>query len=197
MGDNDMDALSAREHLDIVGDIVRRGRHGSPPALQFIVWGVVGIAFDLVGQLVSMHKLAPSAFWAAGAVLLLAIGISIWDAGRMLAIAGRQTTIGRLAAVSFWSAAAVMTVLTVVNEFTNIFPSFAPAIFYAAGMSVALLTLGFGLRALALTLGGLALLASIALAFFVPAWLGAILAAGNFAGFVIPGISFALAKNDG
>ncbi|MDQ6768147.1 MAG: hypothetical protein M3Z41_10100 [Candidatus Eremiobacteraeota bacterium] len=192
-----MDALSAKEHLDVVDDIVRRERYGSPPALQFIVCGLVGITFDLVGQFVGMHKLAPSAFLAAGAMLLLAIGVSIWDKRRTLAIAGRQTTIGRLAAVSFWSAAGVMTVLTVVNEFTNIFPPFAPAIFYAAGMSVALLALGVGLRGLTMTLGGLALLTSIVIAFFVPAWLGAILAIGNFVGFVLPGISFALAKNDG
>src|SRR5579864_3633191 len=139
LGGQHMDALQAREHLDTVDDILRRAESGSGPALQFIVWGAVGIAFDVVGQLVSMNKVAASAFWVAGAVLALAIVISIWDLRRMHALAGRQSTVGRLAALSFWTAAGVMTVLTVTNEFTNIFPPFAPAVFYAAGMSVALL----------------------------------------------------------
>ena len=90
-----------------------------------------------------------------------------------------------------------MTVVTVANEVTNLFPSFSPAVFFAAGMSVALLTLGFGLRSTVLAFGGLALVASIVAAFFVPVWLGAILAAGNFAGFIVPGIVFAAARSDG
>ncbi|HXM19247.1 MAG TPA: hypothetical protein VN934_10640 [Candidatus Tumulicola sp.] len=193
-----MDAPQAAEHLDAVDDILRRAEvAGSPPALQFIVWGAVGIAFNTVGQLVGMGKVGPSAFWLAGAVLALALVVSAWDGRRMQRTASRQSTIGRLAAFSFWVAAGVMTVLTVMNEFTNLFPPFSPGVFYAAGMSIALLALGFGLRSTVLTLGGLALVASIAVAFLVPVWLGAILAIGNFAGFILPGISFAMAKSDG
>lgn len=192
-----MDVPQAGEHLDMVDHILRRAHSGSAPPLQFIVWGCVGMAFDIVGQLVSMGKAAPSAFWLAGGVLAIAIGVSVWDLRRMQRIAGRQSTIGRLAAFSFWTAAGVMTVATVMNEFTNLLPPFSPAIFYATGMSIALLALGFGLRSTVLTLGGLALLIALIVAFLVPGWLGAILAAGNFAGFVAPGIWFTMARDDG
>jgi hypothetical protein len=191
-----MDTSQAAEHLDIVDDILRRTRRASPPPAQFIVWGSVGIAFDVVGQLVGMGKVGPAAFWFAGAVLAVAIVVSAWDARRLERIAGRQSTTGRLAAYSFGGAAAVMTVVTIMNELTNLLPPFSPSIFYAAGMSIALLALGFGLRSTALRLGGLALLASLVAAFIVPVWLGAILAVGNFAGFIVPGISFAAANRD-
>lgn len=192
-----MDVPQAGEHLDMVDHILRRTHPGSAPPLQFIVWGCVGMAFDIVGQLVSMGKAAPSAFWVAGSVLAIAIGVSVWDLRRMQRIAGRQSIIGRLAAFSFWTAAGVMTVATVMNEFTNLLPPFSPAIFYAAGMSIALLALGFGLRSRALTLGGLALLTALIAAFLVPSWLGAILAVGNFAGFIVPGVWFSVARADG
>src|SRR5579872_3037487 len=135
-----MDAVRAREHLDTLDEILRQAKRGSPPALQFIVWGLVGMSFDVVGQLVSLNRIPANAFLIAFGVLALAIVVSIWDMQRMRVAAGRQTTIGRLAALSFWSAAAVMTVVTIVNEFTKVFPPFAPAVFFAAGMSVALLT---------------------------------------------------------
>ena len=192
-----MDAPQASEHLDAVGDILRRAERGSPPALQFIIWGTVGIAFNVVGQLVSMNTLAPSAFWVAGAVLAIAVIVSAWDMRRTMRDAGRQSTIGRLAATNFWAAAGVMTVVTIVSETTKLFPPFAPAVFFASGMSIALLTLGFGLRSTALTLGGLALVVSIVAASLVPTQLGTILAIGNFVGFIVPGISFAVAKTDG
>ena len=192
-----MDAPQAAEHLDMIDHIIRRARSGSAPPLQFIVWGCVGMAYDIVGQLVSMGKVGPAAFWLAGAVLAIAIVVSVWDLRRMQRDAGRQSTIGRLAAFSFWMAACVMTVATVMNEFTTLRPPFAPAIFYATGMSIAQLTLGFGLRSMAMIFGGCALVAALVAAFLVPGWLGAILAAGNFAGFVVPGIWFASVRDDG
>lgn len=192
-----MDAPQAAEHLDIVDKILTRTDCGSPPALQFIVWGLVGMSFCIVGQLVSMNKVGPGAFWIAGGVLALAIVVSMIDVRRFERDAARQSVIKRLIAFTFWMAAGVMTVVTVANEVTNLFPPFSPAVFFAAGMSIALLTLGFGLRSTVLAFGGLALVASIVAAFFVPAWLGAILAAGNFAGFIVPGIVFAVAKSDG
>jgi hypothetical protein len=192
-----MDAPQASEHLDMVDHILRRAKSGSAPPLQFIVWGCVGMAYDIVGQLVSMGKVGPAAFWFAGAVLAIAVVVSVWDLSRMQRDAGRQSTIGRIAAFSFWMAAGVMTVATVMNEFTNLMPPFSPAIFYATGMSIALLSLGFGLRSSALIYGGAALLTALVAAFLVPTWLGAILAAGNFAGFIVPGIWFATTRDDG
>lgn len=192
-----MDAPQAIEHLDVVEKILRRTDLGSPPALQFIVWGAVGIAFDLVGQLVAMGKTGPGAFWIAGAVLAIAIFVSVLDLRRMERNAGSQSIIKRLIVFCFFTAAGVMTVVTVVNEFTNTLPPFSPAVLYAAGMSIALLTLGFGLRSTTLAFGGLALITSVVIAFFIPSWLGAIIAAGNFAGFIVPGIVFAMAKSDG
>jgi hypothetical protein len=192
-----MDAPQAAEHLDMVDHILQRTRSGSAPPLQFIVWGCVGMAYDIIGQLVSMGKVGPAAFWVAGAVLVIAIVLSIWDMGRMQRAAGRQSVVGRLAAFSFWMAAGVMTVATVMNEFTNLLPPFAPAIFFATGMSIALLALGFGLRSTAMIFGGCALVVALVAAFLVPGWLGAILAAGNFAGFIVPGIWFAVARDDG
>jgi hypothetical protein len=192
-----MDAPQAADHLDVVDKILTRTDYGSPPALQFIVWGLVGMSFCIAGQLVSMNKVGPGAFWIAGGVLALAIIVSMVDVRRFERDAARQSIIKRLIAFTFWMAAGVMTVVTVANEVTNLFPPFSPAVFYAAGMSIALLTLGFGLRSTVLAFGGLALVASIVAAFFVPAWLGAILAAGNFAGFIVPGIVFAIAKSDG
>jgi hypothetical protein len=192
-----MDAPQAAEHLDMVDHILHRARSGSAPPLQFIIWGCVGITYNIVGQLVSMGKVGPGAFWVGGAVLAIAIVISAWDLRRMQRDAGRQSTIGRLAAFSFWMAAGVMTVATLMNEFTNLLPPFSPAIFYATGMSIALLSLGFGLRSTALIFGGCALMVALVAAFLVPIWLGAILAVGNFAGFIVPGIWFASARDDG
>src|ERR1022692_4974728 len=111
-----MDAPQAAEHLDMVDHIMRRANSGSAPPLQFIVWGCVGMAFDIVGQLVGLGKAAPSAFWLAGGVLAIAIVVSVWDLRRMQRVAGRQSIIGRLAALSFWMAAGVMTVATVMHE---------------------------------------------------------------------------------
>jgi hypothetical protein len=192
-----MDAPQAADHLDVVDKILSRTDYGSPPALQFIVWGPVGMSFCIVGQVVSMNKAEPGLFWVAGGVLALAIIVSMLDMRRMARDSGRQSVIKRLIAFTFWMAAGVMGVVTVTNEFTHVLPPFSPAVLFAAGMSIALLTLGFGLRSTVLALGGTALVASIVVAFLVPAWLGAILAAGNFAGFIVPGIVFAAAKSDG
>jgi hypothetical protein len=177
-----MDAPQATDHLDLVDKILSRTDYGSPPALQFIIWGPVGMSFCIVGQVVSMNKAEPGLFWLAGGVLALAIIVSMLDMRRMARDSGRQSVMG---------------VVTVTNEFTHVLPPFSPAVLFAAGMSIALLTLGFGLRSAVLALGGTALVASIVVAFLVPAWLGAILAAGNFAGFIVPGIVFAAAKSDG
>jgi len=192
-----MESRQATEHLDIVSDILHRAEFGNPPAVQFIVWGIVGVAFNIAGQLVTLGKAGPQAFWVAGVVLALALVVSIWDMSRTQRAAGRLTTIGRLAAVSFWTAAAVMGTITILSEMTKLFPPFAPSVLFAAGMSTVLLTLGFGLRFRPLALGGLALLGSIVIAFLIPSWLGAIIAAGNVAGFIVPGVLFAVTKTDG
>jgi hypothetical protein len=166
-----MDRPQAAEHLEMVDGILRRAQTGSAPSLQFIVWGCVGVAFNVVGQLVGMGKAGVSSFWLAGVVLAAAIVVSAWDVNRMQRAAARQSTIGRLAAFSFWSAAGVMTVVTVTNQFTGLFPPFSPAVFYAAGMAIALLALGLGLRSKVMAGGGIALLIAIVAAFLVPVWL--------------------------
>ncbi|HEY6357238.1 MAG TPA: hypothetical protein VIX35_03280 [Vicinamibacterales bacterium] len=192
-----MDAPQATDHLDMVEHILRQVRSGSAPPLQFIVWGCVGIAFDIAGQLASMGKTGSSVFWAAGTVLAIAIVVSVWDLRRTQREAGRQSIVGRIAALSFWMAASVMTVATLMNEFTHLMPEFSPAIFYATGMSIALLSLGLALRSAPMLFGGCALVATLIAAFLVPAWLGAILAVGNFAGFIVPGIWYSSVRDDG
>jgi hypothetical protein len=192
-----MDAPQAAEHLDMVDHILRQDQSGSAPPIQFIVWGCVGMAFDIIGQLVSMGRVGSGAFWAAGAVLAIAIVVSTWDVRRTQHAAGRQSIVGRFAALSFWTAAGVMTVATLMNEFTHLMPEFSPAIFYATGMSIALLSLGLALRSAPMLFGGCALVATLVAAFLVPQWLGALLAVGNFAGFIVPGIWYASVRDDG
>jgi hypothetical protein len=192
-----VDATQASEHLDLVNTSLRRAQSaGHIPAIQFIVWGIVGITFNVVGQLVNDGLLRPGAFWVAGCVLAAAIVISVWDILQHQKKTGRQSTIGSLAGPNFWAASAVMTVASVVLTMTKLFPPFAPPFFYAAGMASALLALGFGLRVTSMALGGLALLAAIVVAALVPAQLGWILAIGNFGAFIVPGV-FALRKTDG
>lgn len=192
-----MDATQASEHLDLVSTALRRAQSsGHTPAIQFIVWGIVGITFNVVGQLVNDGLVRPGAFWLAGCVLAGAIVVSVWDVQHSQQKTGRQSTIGRLAGTTFWAAAAVMTVASVVLTMTKLFPAFAPPFFYAAGMASALLALGFGLRMTSMALGGLALLAAIVVAALLPAQLGWILAIGNFGGFIVPGI-LALRQTDG
>ena len=191
-----MDAPQAADHLDLVNATIRRvEQSGHPPALLFIVWGIVGISFNVAGQLFSMGIVDDRAFWVAGGIVVLAIAASVWDIRRMERDAGRKTVVARLAGTTFWSVAAVMAVASL--TFTKFFPPFAPAIFFAAGFSSALLALGFGLRSLTMTLGGAALLAALVLASLVPTQLGTILAIGNFVAFVVPGILFAVRKTDG
>ena len=188
-----MDAREAREHLEMVDDILRRGS-GTSYTGQAMGGSLVGIGLGA-----GLMNLAFQAGGGQGADARLAIAGGVLLAAGMsfmigsLAIARRNA--GRLSIAEIRTGKVMRAVwISVVVAFfcqPHILNAWAVSAIWSLGGAITMLVSGsFGdRRALA---GGIAILASMLGANYFPAVTGYVLAAGFFAGYVAVGILFIL-----
>ena len=180
-----MDKSAARDDLAVVDRILHAAdRTFHVPPLIFITWGLYGTIVNGAQQAAVSGLSVPSGQSFHLPMMLLAIGITVWAAGR--GDAERETLVDSHAGTTFCVAFGVILLLNLTSQHTVI-PGRAMSLFWSGGMSIALLTVGFQSSRLLLG-GGVALLAASALAGLAPAWFHGTLAMGWFAGMVVPGI---------
>ena len=189
-----MDTGQARDHLQWVDGIVRLAdRHLHFPPVTLIAWGLFGAIVNAVQQARASGLPVPEDQVVQLPLLLLAVGVSVWGASRVPT--GRRTLVDSYAGTVF---AVVFGVLLNVNLTAQhtVFPPKAMGLFWAAGLSMALLIVGLQ-ASRPLLGGGVALLAAAVTACFVPGWFEGLFALGWALGLVVPGVALALHKSDG
>ncbi len=190
-----MDALEARDHLEMVDRILARAEHNMSPMTPWLycLWGVAGAILDIADQLVFVQNVSPKLFFVSGAVLLAAVGMTVAYA-RSARNAERVSAFERQIGRVFWAA----WIAAIVVDFggNRLFPGWAPAAIWSVVIAVPLLFIGLQGHRVTLS-GGVVLLASVVAANFVPAGLtGYVLAAGMLVGLTGSGIAFALLRRN-
>lgn len=187
-----MDAREAREHLEMVDEILKRGDRSDwscrELGITLIGFGcgaaVLNLAYQLGSQTSPDERLV-----LAGIVLLVAslIYMGVWmtmgirNAERISLAAVRN---GRVMG-AVWGSVFVASICQ-----PHIFDQWSASAIWSLGGAISLLVSGFfgDRRALA---GGLILLASMLVANFVPSITGYALAGGFLAGYVLIGVLYA------
>ncbi|HEY8313918.1 MAG TPA: hypothetical protein VIG51_07060 [Candidatus Baltobacteraceae bacterium] len=186
-----MDALEARDHLEMVDRILAQAERGTSAATPwlYIVWGIVGAVLDACDQLVLVAHYPPRLFFFSGACLLVAIGVTV-AYGIRLRRMERVSTFERQIGRVFWAASIAAMVVEIGAG--HLFPGWAAAAIWSVVIAVPLLFVGLQGHRVTMS-GGVVLLASVVAANFVPANLtGYVLAAGMLVGLTGSGIAFAM-----
>ena len=180
-----MNKTTAHDDLAVVDRILHAAdRTLHIPPLILVTWGLCAATINGVHQGRALGFPVPSDPSFHVALMLLAIGITVWAASRQHA--ERETQVDSLAGITFGVALAVALLLNVTAQHTVI-PARAMSLFWTGSISIALLVVGIQ-ASRPLLAGGIALLAASALAGFVPGWFSGTLAFGWLAGLVVPGI---------
>ena len=180
-----MNESTAHDDLAVVDRILHAAdRTLHIPPLILVTWGLCAAIINAVHQGRALGFPMPSDASFHVALMLLAIGITVWIARRQ--DAERETQVDAQAGVTFGVALAVALLLNLTAQDTVI-PARAMSLFWTGSISIALLVVGIQ-ASRTLMAGGLALLAASALAGFVPAWFSGTLALGWLAGLVVPGL---------
>ena len=179
-----MDAMAAREHLALIDRIFRTAdRTLHLPPMTLITWGVFGMIIHGLHQARAFGLVVPSDGLIQLPLMLAAIGVTVWAERRSDA---RETLVDSHAGVTFGVVIAVLLIVNFTAQHTVV-PFRAMALFWTAGFSIALLVVGIQ-ASRPILCGGVAMVAAVAIASFVPAWFSGILALGWVGGFVAPGI---------
>ena len=189
-----MEAAEAREHLQWVDGILRaadRSLHLAPSSL--VVWGLFGTIVNAAHQVRAAGLAFPADRYFHLPLMLVAIAVTVWSGVRRSG--GRQTLLDSYVGTVF---SVVFGVILIVN-FTaqhRVVPAQGMAVFWAAGLSIAMLIVGLQASRVLLA-GGLALLAANVAACFLLPWFDGLQALGWTLGFVVPGIVLALDESHG
>ena len=180
-----MDETTARHDLALVDRILRDvDRTLNMPPLILLAWGLFAAIVNGVQQARALGVPAPSDGSFQLPLMLLAIVISVWAARRH--DTGRETRTDTQAGITFGAAFGVLLLVNLTAQH-RVIPADAMSLFWAGGMSIALLAVGLQ-ASRPLLLLGIALLAAAALASLVPAWFHGTLALGWVAGLVVPAV---------
>ena len=180
-----MDESTARSDLALVDRILQvADRRLNVPPLIFLTWGLYGAIVNGVQQAREAGLPVPPDGSFHLPLMRLAVGISLW-VGRRESTA-RETQADSQAGIAFGVAFGVLLLLTLTAQHVVI-PARAMSVFWAGGMSIALLVVGVQ-ASRPLLVGGIALVAASVLAGFVPAWFHGTLAVGWIAGMVVPAV---------
>ena len=178
-----MDESTARSDLALVDRILQDvDRTLNMPPLVLLTWGLFAAVVNGVQQARALGLPVPSDGSFQLPLMLFAIVISVWAARRH--DTGRETQIDSQAGITFGVAFGVLLLVNLTAQH-RVIPGDAMSLFWAGGMSIALLVVGLQ-ASRPLLLGGIALLAAAALASFVPAWFHGTLVLGWLAGLVVP-----------
>ena len=189
-----MDASQAREQLDSVATIVRtadRRLHVQP--WIFVVWGLFAALINAARQARLAGVAVPGDAYLQPLLLVLAIGATVWLSVRTEG--GRETLMDRHAGIVFSVVLAVLLIANLTAQH-RVVPYEGMALFWSFGLAMALLIAGLE-ASRTLLAGGVALVAAGVAACFTPEWFSGVLAAGWFAGLVVPGIVLAVRDSNG
>ncbi len=188
-----MHAAEAREHIEMVDRIISRSERSLRVCGEFfVVWGIMGAAITLVIQLIIDRRLPAGALWALPVLLAAAIFFSVVR-GRQL---GKRADGLSLIQREYF---AVLWISLGVAAFTNfagyrIFTMWASSAIWTVAAAILLFFIAShgNRRALAC---GVVLLASLALANFLPHFTGYALAAGMLLGYTGFGVISLMARD--
>ena len=179
-----MNVMTARDHIASVDRILRTAdRTLHLPPITLVIWGVFGMIVHGLYQARASGLTVPSDGLVHLPLILVAIGLTVW-AGRQSE--ERETLVDNHAGITFGVVIGVLLIVNFTAQHTVV-PLKAMTLFWSAGFSIPLLVVGIQ-ASRPLLCGGVALVAAIAIASFVPAWFDGVLALGWAAGLVAPGI---------
>lgn len=186
-----MNASEAREHLEMVERIIAASSRKLEAGGEFfIIWGVASAALNVLMQLVATDKLPPSALWVTAAIDLVAIGLSSWR-GRACRREGRMSVLQREFFNVLWLALAMAFVSDFIGS--HIFTQWALSAIWTVAASIVLLFIAIHGNRRAM-IGGIIMIASLAVANFEIAYAGYALAAGMLFGYAGFGLMDILAR---
>jgi len=181
----DMNKTTAHDDLAVVDRILHAAdRTLHLPPLILVTWGLCAAIINGVHQGREMGFAVPPDASFHVALMMLAIGVTVWASDRHGA--ERETQVDSQAGITFGVALGVALLLNVTAQGTVI-PARAMSLFWTGSFSIALLVVGIQ-ASRPLMLGGVALLAASVIAGFVPLWFSGTLALGWLAGLVVPGV---------
>ena len=190
-----MDASDAREHLEMVERIIAASsRKLNAGGEYFIIWGLTSAAISLLLQLVSDGRLPGQTLWSIAAIYALAIGLSVWR-GRYYSRAGceRLSALDREFLNVLWIVLGMAFVADVLGF--HLFPQWGQAAIWSVAGAVVLFFIGMHGNRRAIV-GGIIMIASIAVANFEIAYAGYALAGGMILGYAGFGLADLLARAD-
>ena len=189
-----MDTAQARDHLQWVDGIVRLAdRHLHFPPATLVAWGLFGAIVNAVQWARASGFAVPADAVLQPPLMLAALGVTIWAAWRVPT--GRRTLVDSYAGTVFVVIFGVLLIVNLTAQHTVVPPK-AMGLFWAAGLSMALLIVGLQ-ASRPLLAGGVALLGATVAACLVPGWFEALSALGWVVGLVVPGVVLARDRSDG
>ncbi len=188
-----MDASEAREHLELIERIVAASSRKLEAGGEFfVIWGVAAALFNVLFYLGFAGRLAvPTMWWTYGAILVVAIALSMWRGRAYRRCATRMSLLQREYFNVLWLTLALAFMADVVGF--NLFAGWAASGVWSVAEAIVLFYIGLHGNRRA-QIGGIVLIVSIALANFMPAYVGLILAAGTLVGYGGFGLADMLAR---
>ena len=186
-----MDASEAREHLEMVERIIAASsRKLQAGGEYFIIWGVASALLNIVMQLVVDERLPVAALWSGVVIDLVAIALSVFRA-RANRREGRMSVLQREFFNVLWLALAMAFVTDVIGA--HLFANWASSAIWNVAGSIVLFFIALHGNRRAM-IGGIIMIASLAVANFEYAYAGYALAAGMLFGYAGFGLMDFLAR---
>jgi hypothetical protein len=176
-----METTEAREHLDLVDRVLAESNRRVCIAGEFfVVWGIVGAAFDLCFQLVLFSGFAASLLWVPAVLTVATIVFSVVR-GRSLAARGVSLSLVQREYFNvMWIAFGLAAVVDCIAW--RLFAGWGSAVIWSVAAAIVLLYIGVHQNRRAMIAGVISIV-SIAVANFTPSVTGYLLAAGMLIGY--------------
>lgn len=187
-----MNPSEAREHIAMVERIIAASSRKLEAGGEFfVVWGVAGAAMDTVLTLVLAQRLPDAAMWINAAILVLAVAFTVVRT-RFYRKSVESMSLLQREYLNVLMLAIVLAFVTQLIGFNLFLPIGLMALWNVVEAFVLFYIGMHGNRRA--QIGGIAMLVSIALANFTPAYSGFILAAGVLVGYGGFGVADLLAS---
>ncbi len=182
-----MEASDAREHLEMIEKIIAASSRKLEVGGEFFVaWGLYGTVVNVVSYLVFAGRIPSAAFWWVMPALAGAIAFTIVRSRYYRRVGTRMSLLQREYLNVLWLTISVSFLACLLGF--NIFNHIAQSAVWSVGESLVLLYIGMHGNRRA-QIGGILLLASLALANFIPQYDGLFLAGGALFGYAGFGVA--------